>query len=216
MPFMDRIDAGKQLALALKDTITEGAIILALPRGGVPIGYEIAKALNIPLDVLIIRKLGTPGHEELAMGAVGPAGIVIRNEEIIQNLKIPQSAIEAILRKETDELNQRMRHFRTDRPFPELADKTVIIVDDGLATGATARAAIQAVQAMQANQLILAIPVCAMESSDQLSTMVNHLICLETPEEFTSVGYWYKDFRQTSDDEVIEILNQAWKCKQEG
>jgi len=205
--FQDRADAGRQLAEALKGYKTENMIVLALPRGGVPVGYEIAKALDIPLDVLTIRKLGTPGQEELAMGAIGPDGVVVLNEEVVRLLGIPEVAIEAAIAREKKELQRRSQRFVGERPFPDLAGKVAVIVDDGLATGSTAMAAVQAVRAMEPKQIILAVPVCAADSGQRLCRLVDVFVCLEQPVHFMAVGNWYRNFNQTTDQEVVELLN---------
>lgn len=211
MRFADRIEAGKQLAQVLKGYKTENMMILALPRGGVPIGYELALELDVPLDVLIVRKLGTPGHEELAMGAIGPGGVVVMNHEVVNMMHISSSQIDQVLADEQTELRRRLRHFRGTRPFPDISGRTVVIVDDGLATGSTAMAAVQAVRAMKPAQVILAIPVCAKDSADRLRPMVDDLLCLQMPADFMAVGYWYNDFRQTTDAEVIDLLVRIWR-----
>jgi putative phosphoribosyl transferase len=214
MHFEDRVDAGKQLAEALKGYRSENMIILALPRGGVPVGAEVAQALNVPLDVLVVRKLGVPGQDELAMGAIGPSGVVVMNEEVIGLLQIAPETIDRIIAKEHTEIERRLRSFRGDRPFPDLKGKTVVIVDDGLATGSTALAAVQTVLTQNPAKVILAVPVCAPESAARLRPSVNDLICLEQPPDFMAVGYWYRDFRQTTDAEVTELLNTLWRQEQ--
>jgi putative phosphoribosyl transferase len=207
MVFQDRIDAGRQLAQALQPYRTDEMIILALPRGGVPIGAEIAQALHVSLDVLIVRKLGVPGHEELAMGALGPSGLTVFNDEVLQTQRWLSSAdIDRVVARETEELNRRLRHFRGDRPFPDLQGKTVVIVDDGLATGATAMAAVQTVKTMLPARIILAVPVCAADSAERLRSTVDQLICLHCPDDFNAVGQWYQDFSQTTDAEVVNLL----------
>ncbi|HEY9687015.1 MAG TPA: phosphoribosyltransferase [Coleofasciculaceae cyanobacterium] len=214
MHFEDRTDAGKQLAKALKGYRTENMIVLALPRGGVPVGYEVAQALNVPLDVLVVRKLGVPGQDELAMGAIGPGGVVVLNEEVIRMLQIPPETIDRIIAKQYTEIERRLQSFRGDRPFPNLNGKTVVIVDDGLATGSTALAAVQTVLTQNPTKVILAVPVCAPESAARLRPSINDLICLEQPPDFMAVGYWYRDFRQTTDTEVTELLNNLWQSEQ--
>jgi putative phosphoribosyl transferase len=211
--FQDRIDAGRQLAETLKSYRPNEMIILALPRGGVPVGYEIAQALHIPLEVLIIRKLGVPGHEELAMGALGPNGLTVFNEDVLRMHQLSPAAINRVVARETDELNRRSRFFRGNRPFPDLAGKTVVIVDDGLATGATAMAAIQAVKALRPAGTMLAVPVCATDAADRLRRMVDTFICLHCPDDFNAVGQWYQDFSQTTDAEVIDLLRRLWQAE---
>ncbi|WP_040916424.1 phosphoribosyltransferase [Legionella tunisiensis] len=210
--FNDRYEAGKIIAAQLKEYANKpDVIVLALPRGGVPVGYEIAKALTLPLDVFIVRKLGVPGHEELAMGAIATGGTTIFNEEIIDDLHISQSAIELTLHAEQEELKRREISYRDNRPFPNLQGKTVILVDDGIATGATMRAAIKAILQRKPAAIILAVPVIALSTYNEMSALVNKIVCSLKPLNFYAVGLWYDDFSQTTDSEVSDLLKASQK-----
>ena len=210
--FSDRYEAGKVIATQLKDYANKpDVIVLALPRGGVPVGYEIAKALALPLDVFIVRKLGVPGHEELAMGAIATGGTTIFNEEIIDDLHISPSAIELILQTEQDELKRREISYRDNRPLPKLEGKTVILVDDGIATGATMRAAIKAILQHKPASIILAVPVIALSTYNEMSALVDKIIYSMKPLNFYAVGLWYDDFSQTTDSEVSDLLKESKK-----
>ena len=210
MLFRDRRDAGRQLAQHLSAYRgRKDVLILALPRGGVPVAYEVAKALNVPLDVFLVRKLGVPGHEELAMGAIASGGVRILNHEIVQSLRIPAAVLDTVTHKEQIELERRERAFREGLPQPNLAGKTVIIIDDGLATGATMRAAAQALHALGPARIVVAVPVAAVEACDAFRHEVDEVICAETPEPFWGVGRWYQNFSQTSDPEVRIFLDLA-------
>ncbi|MEZ0368335.1 MAG: phosphoribosyltransferase, partial [Candidatus Sericytochromatia bacterium] len=201
---------GRQLAQHLSAYRgRKDVLILALPRGGVPVAYEVAKALNVPLDVFLVRKLGVPGHEELAMGAIASGGVRILNHEIVQSLRIPAAVLDTVTHKEQIELERRERAFREGLPQPNLAGKTVIIIDDGLATGATMRAAAQALHALGPARIVVAVPVAAVEACDAFRHEVDEVICAETPEPFWGVGRWYQDFSQTSDAEVRIFLDLA-------
>ena len=208
MVFSNRTEAGTKLARALKGFSTDRMILLALPRGGVPVADACAVELHVPFDILMVRKLATPGQPELAMGAVGP-GTLVLNEEIIRLLHIPKATIDRIASKEMRELQNQMYRLRGDHPFPNLRRKTVVIVDVGLATGSTAHAAVQTVRLMQPEKLILAVPVCAPDSANTLRPLVDDLICLESPPDFVSVSDWYEDFRPVRDTEVIERLSHS-------
>lgn len=210
--FSDRYEAGKVIATQLKDYANKpDVIVLALPRGGVPVGYEIAKALALPLDVFIVRKLGVPGHEELAMGAIATGGTTIFNEEIIDDLHISQSAIELILQSEREELKRREIRYRDNMPPPNLQGKTVILVDDGIATGATMRAAIKAILQHKPASIILAVPVIALSTYNEMSALVDKIIYSMKPLNFYAVGLWYDDFSQTTDSEVSDLLKESKK-----
>ncbi|HHF7344103.1 TPA: phosphoribosyltransferase [Legionella feeleii] len=210
--FRDRYEAGKVIATQLKDYANKpDVIVLALPRGGVPVGYEIAKALALPLDVFIVRKLGVPGHEELAMGAIATGGTTIFNEEIIDDLHISQSAIELILQSEREELKRREIRYRDNMPPPNLQGKTVILVDDGIATGATMRAAIKAILQHKPASIILAVPVIALSTYNEMSALVDKIIYSMKPLNFYAVGLWYDDFSQTTDSEVSDLLKESKK-----
>ena len=210
MPFRNRREAGKQLAARLVAYAgIPDLLILALPRGGVPVAFEVARALGSPLDVFLVRKLGVPGHEELAFGAIASGGVRVLNPAVLEMLDIPYDVIEAVTRREQQELERRQRIYRDDRPPPELRGRTVILVDDGLATGASMRAAIAAVGAQGARRIVVAVPVAAQQTCDELGAEVDDIICLETPEPFYGVGWWYENFSQTPDTEVHDLLTQA-------
>jgi predicted phosphoribosyltransferase len=211
MHFLDRADAGRFLARKLE--AYRGAtrlLVLALPRGGVPVGYEIARALEAPLDVFVVRKLGVPGHEELAMGAVASGGVRVLNLDVVSSLGAwAREALEQQTAREVQELARREEKYRGTRPFPELKGRTVILVDDGLATGATMRAAARAVRQREPAHLIIAVPVAAESSCREMEAEADEVICALTPPLFFGVGQFYDDFRQTSDEEVRAFLEQA-------
>ena len=206
--FADRRDAGRRLAAALTRLKGTDAIVLALPRGGVPVAYEIAAALDLPLDVFIVRKLGVPGHRELAMGAIASGGARVLNQDLIDDLRIPARAVEAVVAEEERELRRREQQYASQRRVP-LEGRTVVLVDDGLATGATMRAAILAVRQQKAERVIVAVPVGAPPTCADLAHEADELICLREPEFFGAVGQWYRRFDQTSDDEVTALLESA-------
>ncbi len=208
-PFEDRQDAGRRLAKRLAPYREERPVVFALPRGGVPVGYEIALALAAPLDVFVARKLGAPGQPEFGIGAVAPGGVRVLNEEVVRRLGIPEDYLERITQRETAEVERRLRHFRGDRPEPEVRGRTVILVDDGLATGVTARAAVKALRRLEPRRLVLAAPVCASQTAELLGPEVDELVCLEAPPDLGAIGFWYRDFSQTSDEEVVELLESA-------
>lgn len=210
MLFKDRTAAGQVLAQKLADYANRpNVLVLALPRGGVPVGFEVAQALNAPLDVLVVRKLGVPENEELAMGAIASGGVRILNQSIVEQIQIPDEIIATVAAQEQGELERRERMYRGDRPFPDLSGKIVILVDDGLATGATMWAAIIAVRQKQAQEIVVAVPVAAPETCEEICSKVENIICANTPSPFYSVGMWYEKFPQTTDDEVRELLNKA-------
>jgi predicted phosphoribosyltransferase len=184
-------------------------LVLALPRGGVPVAYEVARALHAPLDVFLVRKLGLPGHEELAMGAVASGGVRVLNRDVVERLQLPQELIDAVTRRELQELQRRERAYRGDRPFPDVRGKTVILVDDGLATGSTMRAAAEALRQQGPARLVVAVPAGSKETCDEFREEVDEVVCAITPEPFYAVGLWYDDFSQTTDDEVRELLSAA-------
>src|SRR5215211_4518518 len=208
-PFEDRRDAGRRLAGKLSRFTDERPVVFALPRGGVPVGYEISRSLGAPLDVFVSRKLGAPGQPEFGIGAVAPGGVRVLNGNIVERLGIPDDYLEAVTRREMAEVERRLRHFRGDRPEPDVRDRTVILVDDGLATGVTARAAVEALRRLGPRRLILAAPVCAAQTAGLLGPEVDELVCLEAPSDLGAIGFWYRDFSQTSDEEVIELLEKA-------
>jgi putative phosphoribosyl transferase len=210
MLFKNRVDAGKRLASLLRLYAHRPDVsVIALPRGGVPVAAEIARELNAPLDVLVVRKLGVPRSEEMAMGAITSGNFQYLNDTLIQRLNIPAEAISAVIQREQRELARREQAYRDDRPPLNLRDRTVILVDDGLATGATMRVAIEAVQQQQPKEFTVAVPVAAKEICHQLGTQVDHIVCAETPQPFHAVGLWYQEFDQTSDEEVQTLLDQA-------
>lgn len=210
MTFRDRTDAGRQLASRLSAyQDRHDVVVLALPRGGVPVGYEVARALHAPLDVFLVRKLGVPGHPELAMGAIASGGVRVLSESLIDELGIPHGAIEDVSMRERLELERRDQLYRGGRPIPTLHDRTVILVDDGLATGATMEAAIQAVRTYQPARVVVAVPVGARETCERLRALADDLVCAEVPPFFRAVGLWYERFDQTTDEEVIELLQRA-------
>src|SRR5881394_3636817 len=210
MIYRDRIDAGKQLAAQLSVYANrDDVMVLALPRGGVPVAFEVAKALRAPLDIFLVRKLGVPGHEELAMGAIATNGVRVLNEEVVNYLRVPGEVIDAVAADELRELERRERTYRGARPAPDVVGKTVILVDDGLATGSTMRAAATALRQQQPARIVVAVPVSAPQTCDEYRMGVDEIICAITPEPFHAVGMWYADFTQTTDDEVRELLKKA-------
>ena len=208
--FKDRSDAGRFLADKLAAYANRpGVLVLALPRGGVPVGYEVARALKAPLDVFIVRKLGVPGHEELAMGAVATGGVRALNESVVRGLGIPDYVIDAVASWEQQELERRARIYRGDRPAPDVHGKTVILVDDGLATGATMHAAVKALKQQQPARIVVAVPTAAPETCEEMKSEADEVICAITPQPFYAVGLWYEDFSQITDEEVRELLARA-------
>lgn len=208
--FQDRFDAGRFLAKKLRRYAGDPAVVvLALPRGGVPVGYEVARALNAPLDVFVVRKLGVPGHEELAMGAIASGGVRVVNEEIVHRLRVPRRVLEAVTDSEREELARREEAFRGQREIVSLAGRKVIVVDDGLATGASLRAAVRALRQQGPARIIVAVPIGARETCEQFRGEADEVICGETPEPFYAIGTWYSNFLQTTDGEVRELLDRA-------
>ena len=186
-------------------------MVFALPRGGVPVAFEVARVLDAPLDVFLVRKLGVPGHEELALGAIAQGGVRVLNAEVVRSLDIAPDTIEAVAAREGEELARRERAYRDDRPPLEVAGRTVILVDDGLATGASMRAAVAALRAEAAARIVVAVPVAAPETCDAVRAEVDEIVCAVTPEPFYAVGFWYADFAQTTDAEVHDLLARAWQ-----
>jgi putative phosphoribosyl transferase len=207
MRFHDRSDAGRQLAARLTEYAHRAdVIVLALPRGGVPVAFEVARALGAPLDVLLVRKLGVPGHAELAMGAIASGGVRVLSDDIVRQLGIPDAAIEQATIREAAELARRDRLYRGARRLPSLEHRAVILIDDGLATGATMEAAIRAVRQSQPARLVVAAPVGAPETCARLATIADQVVCVSMPDTFQAVGLWYEHFDQTSDADVIDLL----------
>ncbi len=210
-PFENRAEAGRLLGDEVVKRIgtPADAIVLALPRGGVPVGYGVAQALGAPLDIFVVRKLGVPGHEELAMGAIASGGVRVLNDEVLGDLRIHPSAIEAVAKREELELQRRERSYRGNRPPLDVEGRTVIVVDDGLATGSTMRAAVRALRAMRPRAIVVAVPVAAPYTCEEFRAEVDRMICLRTPEPFEAVGLWYRDFSQTTDEEVHALLDRG-------
>lgn len=210
MVYRDRHDAGKKLAELLSGYAHRSdVLVLALPRGGVPVAYEVARTLQVPLDVFIVRKLGVPNYEEIAMGAIASGEIRVHNNDVIQGLHIPERVVEAVAAREQRELERRERLYRDDRPAPDVKGHTAILIDDGLATGATMRAALRALQYQQPARLIVAVPVAAPSTCLELLGEADDVICPLQPDPFFAVGLWYQNFEQTSDQEVHDLLAQA-------
>jgi putative phosphoribosyl transferase len=208
--FRDRRDAGRQLALALRAYAHRSdVIVLALPRGGVPVGFEVAAELGAPLDVFVVRKLGLPWHEELAMGAIASGGVQILNRDLIRIASVTDAQLAHVIATEQAELERRERLYRGDRPFPDLRGKTAILVDDGLATGSTMRAAVEALRLEGPARIVVAVPVAAPEVCDAFRDIADDIVCAETPEPFVGVGRWYANFSQTTDSEVHDLLAHA-------
>jgi putative phosphoribosyl transferase len=210
MLFGDRTDAGRQLAARLmKYAGRSDVLVLALPRGGVPVALEVARVLHAPLDVFLVRKLGLPGHPELAMGALATGGIRILNEDVVRNLRIPDEVIDAVAAGEQEELERRERVYRGGRPAPDVRGRIVILVDDGLATGSTMRAAVAALRRQGPARIIVAVPVGAPDTCAEFQDEADEAICVRAPEPFYAVGLWYDDFSQISDEEVHDLLERA-------
>lgn len=208
--FRDRRDAGQKLAAKLSAYLGRPDImVLALPRGGVPVGYEVARALDAPLDLFLVRKLGVPGQEELAMGAIAAGGVRVLNRDVVQMLNISNDVIDRVAAAESRELERRERLYRGDRPVLDVRGKTAILVDDGLATGSTMRAAIAALRQMRPASIVVAVPAAAPETCDEFRKEVDDIICAFTPRPFYAVGLWYEDFSQTTDEEVRTLLKAA-------
>lgn len=208
--FRDRKAAGRRLAAALGAYADrEDVLVLGLPRGGIPVAWEVAQALDAPLDVFVVRKLGVPGHEELAMGAIATGGVMVLNEDVVRMAGVTEEDIGHVERRETAELRRREELYRGQRPAPQLAGRTVLLVDDGLATGATMRAAALASRGQEPAAVVVAVPVASAETCQKLRALVDDVVCAVTPEPFHAVGLWYERFDQTTDEEVRAILQQA-------
>ena len=208
--FRDRIEAGQLLAGQLMRYAGDpNVMVLALPRGGVPVAFEVARALHAPLDVFVVRKLGTPHHRELAMGAIASGGVRVLNEEVVRELRIPMEVVDEVTAEEQQELERRELVYRGRSAAPEVRGRTVILIDDGVATGSTMQAAIRALKVRQPARLIVAVPTAAGSTYRELRSEVDECVSLMTPDPFVGVGEWYDDFRQTSDAEVTELLERA-------
>ena len=210
MPFIDRVDAGKQLAKALSHYKDQKPVVLALPRGGVPVAAEVATALEAPLDLVLVRKIGVPFQPELAMGAVvdGKSPVTVRNEDVIALTHVSEQEFAAVRDRELAEIERRRKLYLGDRPHPQLEDHTIIVVDDGIATGATTRAGLRAMRQRKPRRLVLAVPVAPTSSLRELRAEADDVVCLEDYEDFGAIGFFYSDFRQVPDDEVIALLAQ--------
>ncbi len=207
--FHDRTEAGKLLAAQLGEYADRSDVwVLGLPRGGVPVAYEVAHALNLPLDICLVRKLGVPGQPELAMGAIAPGNVMVLNHEILKSLGVSRLALQHVIENEELELERRDRAYRENRPEPDVEGRTVILVDDGIATGSTLRAAIATLRQKHPKEIVVAVPVAPTSTCESLRAIVDKIICLSTPEPINSIGMWYVDFSQTSDQEVRHLLAQ--------
>jgi len=208
--FLNRREAGKELAGKLLEYVDQSdVIVLALPRGGVPVAYEVALALKAPLDIFLVRKLGLPGREELAIGAIASGGVQILNQDLVHALGIDPSTIGSVLEQELQELKRREERYRGSRPAPNIKDRTVIVVDDGLATGASMRAAVTGLRAQSPSRIVVAVPAAAPQAIDLLNTNVDEFVSVISPDPFEGVGKWYKDFTQTTDEEVLFLLDDV-------
>jgi putative phosphoribosyl transferase len=207
-PFGDRRHAGHELAARLGHFKGRNdVVVLALPRGGVPVAYEVARALSAPLDVFLVRKLGVPGHRELAMGAIASGGVRVLNEDVVNWYRVPKAIIDEVGREEQLELERREREYRNGRALVELRDRVVLLIDDGLATGSTMKAAVQAVRAHAPSRIVVAVPVGSPDTCREFADIADEIICARTPEDFAAVGQWYRDFSQTTDEEVRDLLH---------
>jgi putative phosphoribosyl transferase len=207
--YRDRRHAGLELARYLTDVKGQDVVVLALPRGGVPVAFEVARALDAQLDVFVVRKLGLPGHPEFAMGAIASGGVRVLNDEVVRLYRIPEQAVEAIARDERHELERRERAFRSQRPPLDVGGRTVVLIDDGLATGSTMKAAVEAVRSLRPARIIVAVPVGSPDTCREFAAIADDIICARAPDHFAAVGQWYDDFRQTTDEEVRELLQAA-------
>ena len=209
MTFADRHSAGEALGRAVARLEPEEPVVLGLPRGGVPVAYEVARELGCPLDVLVVRKIGVPMQPELAMGSVGEGGVVVRNEDVIQIARVDDETFERVLESEKEELESRLRMYRSEAPPIDVEGRTVIVVDDGLATGSTARAALQVLKERDAREIWLAVPVAPIDTAEDMESIADRVVTLQTPRRFGAVGAWYRDFSQTSDKEVRSLLSRS-------
>ncbi len=207
--FRNRTEAGKLLAAQLTEYANRpDVLVLGLPRGGVPVAFEVARILDAPLDVCLVRKLGVPGHKELAMGAIATGGVSVINENIVDWLRIPQATIEEVAAIEMQELERRNCVYRGNCPLPKVKNHTIILVDDGIATGATIRAAIATIKKQQPRELVVAVPVAGVATCEELQTQVDRVVCVMMPEDLYAIGIWYENFEQTTDAEVCELLTR--------
>ncbi|MBD2255240.1 phosphoribosyltransferase [Nostoc parmelioides] len=207
--FRNRTEAGKLLAARLTEYANRpDVLVLGLPRGGVPVAFEVAKALDAPLDVCLVRKLGVPGHKELAMGAIATGGVRVLNENVVDWLRISQATIDQVAAIEMRELDRRNIAYRGDRPLPKIENHTIILVDDGIATGATIRAAIATLKQQQPRELVVAVPVAGVATCEELQAEVDRVVCVMMPEDLYAIGIWYENFEQTTDAEVCELLTR--------
>ena len=208
--YRDRREAGRELATKLSAWAgRDDVLVIGLPRGGVPVAFEVARALRVPLDVFVVRKLGVPGHEEFAMGAIASGGVRVVQRDVVRQLGLPDAVVERVAATERRELERRERLYRDDRPFPDVRGRTVIVVDDGLATGASMQAAVAALRALEPTRIVVASPVGARETCDALAHAADECVCSRVPDPFYAVGIWYADFGQTTDDEVRALLDEA-------
>ena len=215
--FRDRVKAGQYLAeRLLQYADAPDVVVLGLPRGGVVVASEVARKLGLPLDIFLVRKLGVPGYEELAMGAIASGGVRVMNEDVLRQISVSESTIEAVTRREEQELLRREEAYRGDRPRLDVKDLTVILVDDGLATGATMRAAVKALRRQGPKRLVVAVPTAAPDTCDEFRTEVDEILCAMTPTPFHAVGAWYEDFSQTTDEEVQQLLKAARRMEKDG
>ena len=205
-PYGDRRQAGVELALRLGHLKDRDVVVLALPRGGVPVAHEVARALGASLDIFLVRKLGVPGHRELAMGAIASGGVRILNQDVVNWYRVPDAVIDDVAREEQAELERREREYRDDRAPVELRDRWVLLIDDGLATGATMKAAVQAVRAHRPSRIIVAVPVGSSDTCREFADIADEIVCGRAPGHFAAVGQWYRDFSQTTDEEVRDLL----------
>ena len=210
--YRDRRHAGKVLAQALsRYAHRDDVVVLGLPRGGVPVAYEVATALDAPLDVFVVRKLGIPGYPELAMGAIASGGVMVLIPEVVEQLGIPQEVINAVAQAEARELQRREKAYRGDRPPIDVTDRTVILIDDGLATGASMHAAIAALRKRKPKRIVVGVPIASPSTCEEVGKQADDIVCAATPEPFQAVGLWYEDFSQTSDEEVRKLLDEAYR-----
>lgn len=213
MPFIDRKEAGRKLAQRLRYLRGQDVVVLGLPRGGVPVAFEVARALEAPLDVIVVRKLGVPFHPELGMGAIGEGDVRVINDEVMWRAGVGAEELAEVEQRERAELDRRAQLFRGDRARVEVTGRTAVVVDDGIATGSTAAVACQVARAQGATRVVLAVPVAAPDVLDRLGGVADELVCLEAPEWFVAIGQWYSDFSQTLDAEVVDLLDRAAQAR---